>query len=317
MNTEQYDAVPVRGTGRYELGEGPRWIGDELLFVDILGGRLFGLAPSAPPERAEPAKKDGPVRTSGWTEPRTVLRVDHPLGAVAPVADDPGAYVAAVGTGIALLRPGLEHTRIEWRGRPEDGAAVPMRMNDGCCDPRGRFWAGSMAYDTIEGAGSLYRAGPDGGVDRVLEGYTIPNGPAFHPDGSLMYLADSAAGRVDVYALDHRGDPVERSVFAQVEGGSPDGMQVDAEGFLWVAVWGSGRVHRYAPDGTLERVVAVPAVQPSSVCVVGGGEHGGEPTLFITSARIGLGQPGPNDGAVFAAPAPAPAGPALPFGPLR
>ena len=286
-------AIRIWSDDRFELGEGARWVGGDLLMVDILRGRLLRLDPRGP----------GPADE--------LASLDVPLGAVAPVRHRDGALVAAAGTGVALLTvTGGGAAAVEWLGRPEDGAATPMRMNDGCCDPRGRFWAGSMAYDNTPGAGSLYRADPDGGVTRVLDGYTVPNGPAFAPDGSVMYLADSAQGRIDAYALDAEGMPGERTVLARVDGGSPDGMQVDAEGHLWVAVWGAGCVHRYAPDGTLDRVVDVPAAQPTSVCVVG--ER--EPTLMITSATVGLTHPGPGDGAVFALPVDVPAAPATPFG---
>jgi len=314
---------PVRiwGGDRFELGEGLRWVGADLLMVDILRGRLLRLGPGADGAAgmaggsvaagAVGAAGVAGVRGEGSGTAEDLAVLDVPLGAVAPVRHREDALVAAAGTGVALLSGvGGGNAAVEWLGRPEDGAATPMRMNDGCCDPAGRFWAGSMAYDGTRGAGSLYRVEPGGAVTRVLEGYTVPNGPAFTPDGSVMYLADSAEGRVDAYALDADGLPGERRVFARVEGGSPDGMQVDAEGFLWVAVWGAGRVHRYAPDGGLDRVVEVPAAQPTSVCVVGEGE----PTLLVTSATVGLADPGPGDGAVFALRVEVPAAPAAAFG---
>lgn len=276
-------------TDRFELGEGLRLRGRDLLMVDILTGRLLRLDPRTP----------GPAEV--------VAALDVPLGAVAPVRGEPGRFVAAAGTGVALLSEGGAP---EWLARPEDGAAAPMRMNDGCCAPDGRFWAGSMAYDGTPGAGSLYRADPDGRVTRVLEGYTVPNGPAFTADGARMYLADSAEGRIDAYEISPDGTPGARTVFARVGDGSPDGMQVDARGHLWVAVWGAGRVHRYDPDGTLERVVDLPAAQPTSVCVV----DAPDPRLFVTSAATGLDRPGPGDGALFSVPVDVSAPAAQPFG---
>ncbi|MBR8743187.1 SMP-30/gluconolactonase/LRE family protein [Nocardiopsis sp. MG754419] len=274
---------------RFALGEGLRRHGADLLMVDILTGRLLRVDPHRP----------GPAEV--------VVALDVPLGAVAPVQDRPDTYVAAAGTGIALL--GVDGVQ-RWLARPEDGAATPMRMNDGCCDPRGRFWAGSMAYDGTPGAGSVYRADPDGAVTRVLDGYTIPNGPAFTADGARMYLADSAAGRIDSYEVTSAGELGARRLFAQVEEGNPDGMQVDDEGHLWVAIWGAGRVHRYDPDGALERVVALPATQPTSVCVV----QAPEPRLFVGSATVGLDRPGPADGALLSAPVDVTAPPAHRFG---
>ncbi|GAB3473839.1 SMP-30/gluconolactonase/LRE family protein [Nocardiopsis coralliicola] len=273
---------------RLELGEGARWIGDGLLLVDILAGRLLRLDPG---ER-------GPLKE--------VLRLDAPLGAVAPVRGRPGRHIAAAGTGIALL----DGDGADWIARPEAGAPVPMRMNDGCCDPRGRFWAGSTAYDGTRGAGTLYRVDPDRTLTPALRGYTVPNGPAFTADGARMYLADSAEGRIDVCGIGPDGQIGDVRVFTRVEDGSPDGMQVDAEGCLWVAVWGAGRVHRYAPDGTLVHVVRLPAAQPTSVCVVGTDA----PVLFITSAAFGLNRPAARDGAVFALPVDVPAPRARAFG---
>ncbi|WP_017587055.1 SMP-30/gluconolactonase/LRE family protein [Nocardiopsis ganjiahuensis] len=274
-------------TDRFELGEGLRWVGDDLLMVDILSGRLLRLDPRRP----------GPARE--------LRRLQVPLGAAAPFAGPPGRYIAAAGTGVALLGEGTD-----WIGQPEEGAATPMRMNDGCCDPSGRFWAGSMAYDATPGAGSLYRTDPDRTLTRVLGGYTVPNGPAFTPDGTRMYLADSHAGRIDTCEIGPGGDVRDLRCFTEADGGAPDGMQVDSAGYLWVAVWGAGRVHRYAPDATLDRVLELPAVQPTSVCVVGEAE----PTLFVTSATVGLSAPGPYDGAVFAVPVDVPAPPARAFG---
>lgn len=258
---------------RFALGEGLREVDDRLVTVDILGGRLLEL----------PAALDGP--------PTVLAALDVPLGAVAPLAG--GGWIGAAGTGIALLSEGGGLT---WLARPEDGAPHRMRMNDGVADPSGRFWAGSMAYDTAEGAGALYRVDPDGSVHRVAGELTVPNGPAFTPDGELMYLADSAAGVIYRYPVDPRtGALGRRGEFARVRGGSPDGMTVDAEGYLWSAIWGAGQVRRYSPTGALDRVLAVPARQPTSVCLAGG-------RLVVTSATVGLVEPGEYDGAVLHTP---------------
>jgi sugar lactone lactonase YvrE len=135
-----------------ELGEGIRLVDAGPVMVDILAGRLLTVEP-----RAE------------------LLALDVPLGAVAPRA---GGWIAAAGTGIALLEPGAPPS---WLARPEQDAPTRMRMNDGVADPHGRFWAGSMAYDATPGAGSLYRVDPDRSVHRALPGLTIPNGPRSTP----------------------------------------------------------------------------------------------------------------------------------------
>ncbi|MFG2631129.1 SMP-30/gluconolactonase/LRE family protein [Streptomyces sp. NPDC048473] len=260
-------------TDRLELGEGIRALDGRIVLVDILSGRLL----AAPDDRTAPL------------EP--LVHLPEPLGAVAPVDGRPGSWIAAAGTGICLIGP---DGTPDWLARPEDGAAAVMRMNDASADPHGRFWACSMAYDAREGAGSLYRVDHDGTVTRALDDITVPNGPAFTADGTVMYLADSAHGVIRRYPVDpDTGLPGAPDTFAVFGEGSPDGMTVDAEGALWTAVWGTGTVHRYRPDGALDRRVTVPAVQPAGVCLDGD-------TLLVTSARHGLTAPGPLDGAVFA-----------------
>lgn len=267
---------------RLELGEGARAMGDGFVFVDLLEGRLVQLGPSG--------------------APKEVAQLDVPLGAVAPLQG--GGWVAAAGTGFALLRDGFALLRdnvgdgVTWLHRPEDGAATPMRMNDGVADPHGRFWAGSMAYDGTPGAGSLYRLDPDLTLTRVLGGLTIPNGPAFNATGNVMYLADSAVGEIYRYRVDvARGEVGPRSDFARVDDASPDGMTVDAEGFLWCALWGGHRLHRYAPDGELERSVPVPASQPTSVAL----SSTTPGSILVTTATYGLESPVAEDGRVLRA----------------
>lgn len=169
-------------------------------------------------------------------------------------------------------------------------------MNDGVADPHGRFWAGSMAYDATPGAGSLYRVDPDRSVHRALPGLTIPNGPAFDVDGTTMFLADTARRLILRLAVDPgTGALGEPQVFARVDGGGPDGMVVDVDGHLWSAVWGGARLDRYRPDGVLAESIPVPARQPTSVLITPDGR------VLVTSATVGLPQPGPADGRVLAA----------------
>jgi sugar lactone lactonase YvrE len=275
--------------GGYELAEGTRWLGDQLVFTDILAGTLL-TAPGAGPGAARP-----------------VARLGMPLGAVAPVAGKPGEWIAAAGTGIALIGPdGI----LTWLGRPEDGSPVAMRMNDGCCDPGGRFWAGSMSYDAVEGAGSLYRADASGTVARVLDGMTIVNGPAFTPDGALMYVSDTFAGLIYVCDVDPvAGELSGQRVFAEVppSDGSPDGMTVDDAGRLWVALWDGYAVRCYRPDGSIEATVPVPARRPTCVCLGGG-------ALFVSTARFAIPDPAPEDGAILRAWIGTSAPPAASFG---
>ncbi|GAA1936332.1 SMP-30/gluconolactonase/LRE family protein [Kitasatospora viridis] len=265
--------IEARTPAVHELGEGARWVAGRLVYVDLLAGRLLELAPGA-------------------REPRELLRLEVPLGAVAPVADRPGQWIATAGDGIALL---AADGPPRWLARPERDSPVPTRMNDGVCDPQGRFWAASMPYDGRPGPGSLYRTDPDGSVHRVLTGLGIVNGPAVTADGGLLYLADSAAGRILRFTVTPDGGLADRTLFAQLPPGhEPDGMTVDREGCLWSAVWGGSAVHRYAPDGALREVLAVPVRQPTSVCL-----HPTDGRLFVTSARLGLTAPTGPAGAVL------------------
>lgn len=281
--------VRVLTPDRLELGEGSRWVGDRVVLVDIPAGRLL----SAPVTQGEPA---GPL-----TE---LARLPDPLAAVAPVADAPDTWLAARGTGFVVLGPHGERSL----AAPEPVTAKPWRMNDAVADGAGRFWAGSMACDQSAGNGALYRLDPDGSVRTVLRGLTIANGPAFTADGRTMFLSDTPLGHVDAFDVDPvSGELSGRRPFLRLasEEGAPDGLTVDAQGHLWVALFGGGAVRRYRPDGVLDRTVPVPARQPTSVCLVGS-------TLLVTSGRGGLDRPEPEDGAVLTVPAGVEGVPALP-----
>ncbi|HEY4018100.1 MAG TPA: SMP-30/gluconolactonase/LRE family protein [Pseudonocardiaceae bacterium] len=268
--------VALWAAGAYDLAEGARWVADRLVYVDILSGRLFEIS-----------------GTEAAT-PQLLAELSVPLGAVAPLRDQPGDWIVAAGTGIALLRSGQE---LEWLDRPEDGGSVETRMNDAVCDPAGRFWAGSMAYDGTEGAGSLYRTDPDGTVRKVLDGLTIVNGPTFDLNGTTIYFADTPTGKVFRAPVDPATGELGRpEIFVRIpaEEGAPDGMVIDEEGFLWVALWGGSAVRKYAPNGTVAAHFPVPAEQPTSVCLVPGGGR-----LFVTTARVGLNNPPETSGAIL------------------
>ena len=264
--------TPLTGTP-LQLGEGARWVDGGLVLVDILAGDLF----------THPG--DGPAPL------RRLAHVDVPLGAVAPVRDRPGTWVAAVGDGVALLDA---DGGLDWLARPEGRHDGRTRMNDGVCDPHGRFWAGSMAYDGGTPLGSLYRADPDGSVQQVLDDLVVANGPAFTADGTTMYLADSGRATLTRYRVADDGTPTDPVVLLHEESGAvPDGMTTDASGALWVAMWGGSQVRRYAPDGELLACLPLPASQPTSVALAGG-------RALVTTARHGLDDPAPHDGLVLA-----------------
>jgi sugar lactone lactonase YvrE len=250
------------------LGEGPHWDPErgQLLWVDILAGRvLFGSPADSSVEV---------VRT---------LEVGRHIGAVVPWVG--GGWLAAATTGFVHI---AENGAVTELPQPETGSAVQTRMNDGTCDPQGRFWAGSMAYDETPGAGSLYRVDLDGSIQRVLDEVTISNGLGWSPDGTTMYVTDTGPGRIDAYDFDAASGSIvnRREFFPGVEGrGAPDGLTVDSEGCIWTALWGGGAVLRLDPTGRTIGEVDMPVSQPTSCCF-GGPDL---TTLFITSARVGLG----------------------------
>ncbi|MDT0268696.1 SMP-30/gluconolactonase/LRE family protein [Streptomyces sp. DSM 44915] len=289
------DVGPFRPitTERLRLGEGPRLLPDgTVVLVDILTGRLLRLP------------------TTPGAEPTTLARLSDPLGAVAPLpfADGRTGWLAATGLAFAVLDPDGRVVR-STPVPPRPGGA--QRMNDAACDRAGQMWAGTMAYDATPGSGALHLLDTEGTVTTVLDGLTIPNGPALSPDGRTLYLADSAAGTVDAFTVTPGTVQLaDRRPLFHVDPavGSPDGMTVDSQGCLWSAIWGAGQIRKYAPDGTLLGIVEVPAAQPSSVCLTGR-------ALVVTTASLGLANPGPYDGAVLSAPCSASAPPAAPASP--
>lgn len=173
-----------------------------------------------------------------------------------------------------------------------------VRMNDGCCDPHGRLLAGSMAYDSAPGRGSLRRIDANLSISVVLPEVGISNGIAFTSEGSHAYYADTATGRVDVFDVSD-GDLVNRRAFVSIpsDAGAPDGLCVAADGSVWVAPWGGSAVHGYDSSGELIESVPLPVPQVSA-CTFGG--HGLS-TLFITTSAQGLdADHGTEAGSLFA-----------------
>ena len=270
-------AVDARAT----LGEGPVWDDQQqrLLWLDILPGLVH---------RADPA-----------TGSDDVFRVGKPVGAASLRGG--GGLVLAVEDGFALLDP-------DWQRLDQvaviEHAGPRARFNEGKCDPAGRFLAGTMAYDLSPGAGSLYRLDPDLAVTRLLEGVTISNGLAWTADGTTLYYIDSPTQGVDAFGYDAgtgRLADRRRVVDIPAAAGLPDGMTIDADGCLWVALYGGSAVHRYAPDGRLDATLSFPVT--NITCPVFGGP--GFSVLYVTSAREGLDErqlaAQPHAGAVFAA----------------
>jgi sugar lactone lactonase YvrE len=161
------------------------------------------------------------------------------------------------------------------------------RMNDGKCDSAGRFWAGTMSFKLDAGAGSLYRLDAEHRVSTVLSHVTLSNGLGWSPDDRTMYFIDSVTQGIDAFAFDPTTGSISnrrRLIDVASELGMPDGMTVDADGGIWVALWGGWAVHRYTPEGHLDRIVRLPVSQVTS-CTFGGSDLR---DLYITSAALQL-----------------------------
>ena len=260
---------------RAELGEGPVW--DDrtgvLVWVDILVGHVHRYDPT--------------------TGVDAVNDVGQPVGAVG--LREHGGLVLAVRDGFALLDGGGATPRLIAAVERED---PDTRMNDGEVDPAGRFWAGTMELGAAPGRGSLYRLDPSGAVTRVLADVSISNGLGWSPDERTLYYIDSPMQRIDAYDYARSsGTIANRRTVAEIEpaDGLPDGLAVDAEGCLWVALWGGSSVRRYTPEGRLDRTVELPVSQVSS-CAFGGADLD---ELYVTSAATGLDEAEPAAGGLF------------------
>jgi sugar lactone lactonase YvrE len=173
------------------------------------------------------------------------------------------------------------------------------RFNDGGCDPEGNFLCGTMRYDEGPGGGALYRLKPDQSVDVVLRDVTVSNGLVWTDDGATAYYVDSATHRIDVFDHDPDSGLHNRRTFAEIPSGSgdPDGLTIDVDGGIWVALWKGGAVRRYAANGSLDAIIELPT-RLVTACTFGGP---GLDELYITTSRYGEDAPDPSAGAVFVA----------------
>ncbi len=237
-------------------GESPIWDepGGCLRWVDLLRGDILTLLSDGKVDRMHVGTVAAAVR------PRTR-----------------GGLVVAVERGFALVdRDGAA------RALPEIWHDIEVRMNDGACDPQGRFYSGSMAYDASPGRGRLYRLDADGVSTVVLDGVTISNGLAWSFDRNEAVYVDSPTQRVDLLEFDtDTGTFGGRRPMATIDPshGMPDGIALDVEGGVWVALWGGGAVHRYDPDGSLTEVIEIP-VRNVTACALADGH------LFITTSAV-------------------------------
>jgi sugar lactone lactonase YvrE len=189
-----------------------------------------------------------------------------------------GGAVIGVRRGFALEDPDGSVTHL-----PELWSGDDVRMNEGTCDPDGRFLCGTMAYDERPGAGSLFRLDPDRTITVVLEGVTISNGLEWSPDGTRAYYVDTPTREISVFDYDGAGELHDRRPFASVDA-MPDGLTVDADGGVWVALYDGRAVQHFGPDGTRGAQVRVPQGRVTA-CTFGGEDLD---RLFITTSREGL-----------------------------
>ena len=252
-----------------QVGEGPTLDPrtGQLIWVDLTEGKLI--------------ESD---LTSGQSRETSVGRT---LGAAVARAHEPG-FAVAVAEGFGYVVDGrfsLVDTALH---------SPQFRMNDAKCDARGRLWAGSTQVDFEEARGVLHRWDGSSPSSKVASGFTLPNGLGWDGGNTVMYVNDSVR-RVTLRAafdLDAGTVAPFETGFA-IAGGLPDGLAVDVDGCVWIAVWGGAEVRRYNPEGVIDTIVPIPVSQPSSCCFGSGG------ILYITTAAAGTAAE-PLAGSVFA-----------------
>ena len=269
--------TPV-GTYRALLGESPVWDyrRSRLLFTDILARRLIVIDPAFGDERT----------------------FEFPGGITSLGLADCGGYVATAERSYMLLD---ETIKVLWRSQDVEPQFPQNRFNDGKVDPFGRYWAGTMQRDLAGSDGSLYCL-VGNTPERRDQGYRVTNGPAFSPDGQVMYHTDSLQRVVYQIGIDAQQGRLERRVFVRIpeEFGTPDGMTVDQDGRLYVAHFGGGGISRFLADGTGDGFIRLPVQNVTSVTF--GADN--FTTLFATSANCTFDESErlacPLEGSVFA-----------------
>ena len=255
---------------RNATGESPVWSTTEqaLYWVDIPAKRLHRWSPA-----------DG--KEQSW-------QASQMLACIAQTGN--GNWIAAMENGLFAITPHADGS-LNSRLLASVTHALPgMRFNDGRCDRQGRFWAGTMLMDMAAGApvGAMYRynAGQAEPLTAQLQGFIVPNGLAFSPDGNTLYLSDSHPDVQKIWAFDYdtdSGTPHNRRLFVDMtqHPGRPDGAAVDADGCYWICGNDAGLIHRFTPEGKLDRSLAVPVKKPA-MCAFGEADLD---TLFVTSIR--------------------------------
>jgi sugar lactone lactonase YvrE len=242
--------------GAAEVGEGPIFLGDSLLWVDIPAGKVY--------------------KTNLASLDTATTSFDLPIGAVAP-CENSESLALATKDGFALWSDGRLDIRDPFLlGRD-------YRMNDAKCDARGRFWGGSCQLDFQPGKGKLHRWEGGNSDTIMVESMSLPNGIGWNSDNTLMYLADSITKKVYVSDFDLADDfvPTFRELIS-IDLGVPDGLAVDMDGCIWLAIWGGSRISKISPQGKIIEDHHFPVSQPSSCA------FGSDGTLYVTSATAGI-----------------------------
>lgn len=265
---EEFEAKSCN-TDLYHLGECCRWDGirNELYWVDVPTGRFF---------RGRANREQIEIVRS--------YKVGCILTAVAPLQDRTNGWIIASDQSISILDPAGDIRRVaqlDFHDSPN------LRTNDGVADPWGHFWVGSMDFDPKEKRAGLYRLNQLFDARLIFGDVSCSNGLGWSPDRRTMYYVDSGPGTIHTFDVDLKGEISNKQLFAQFDienDGLPDGLCVDADGAIWVAVWGGSQVRRYSPSGEQLTAVTLSSAQPSS-CAIGGANG---TTLYITTARDGL-----------------------------
>jgi len=280
-------AVEIVSDERYVQAESPRWDGRDggLAWIDMATGRFHR-------GRME----------AGRLVPGPSVLVGAKIGAPAPLSGAGAGWIVAADRGVAHVSDEGDITSVV------SELAVPGDyMNDGSCDPFGRFWVGSQSMPR-QPHSALWSIDERGVPVERLAGVTVSNGLVFNDSGSTMYYIDTLPHRsIEAFDVAPDGRLSHRRTVCAVDGGNPDGMAIDLEGMLWVAVWDAGEVRRYSPDGVLDESIALPATRPTAVALV-------DDLLVITTACVGLSNPSAADGAILGVTVDVGGSPALPWG---
>jgi len=264
--------VEILSDARYVQAESPRWDGRDgsLAWIDMATGSLH---------RGRIAH--------GRIVPETAVVVGAQIGAPIPLAEPGAGWLVGVDRRVVHVSDDGIVSALTG-----DIAGTGDYMNDGGGDPSGRFWVGSQSMPRDPHC-TLWSIEPDGTPVARLGGVTVSNGLAFDRTGSTLYYIDTLPHRsIEAFDVAPDGQLSNRRTVCRVDGGNPDGMAIDRDGMLWVAVWDAAEVRRYSPDGVLLESIALPATRPTAVVLV-------DTLLVITTASVGIAEPTEADGALL------------------